>query len=293
MEWPEGCGGGVPTHHKPHGQVNFGSLQVDPPGHLDRREWTYPSQSPSGLQTGSVRPETAGQTAQRGGGEILMRGDGAVVQRLRAASGTRPGETVEPQDWSQSRTFPGQVYIDKEKPALETAKEWRSRDTVWTDGSRFDSGEVGAACVWKDGERWKGSRYHLGNNKEVFDAGVFAIYQALKACERGQASGRRYTIFSDSQSAILRIRSDELGPGQLWARAEIEVCSRLIQSGNKVTVRWVPAHVGVEGNEVADRFAKEAAEGHQHSVSDKLRWEASLSYLSRVTTERRSEATAQ
>ena len=71
------------------------------------------------------------------------------------------------------------------------------------------------------------------------------------------------------------------------------MCSYLIQSGNEVTVRWVPAHVGVEGNEVADRFAKEAAEGLQHSVSDRLRWEASLSHLSRVTTEGRSKATVQ
>ena len=172
------------------------------------------------------------------------------------------------------------------------AREWKGRDTVWTDSSRFDSGEVGSACLWRDGEGWKGSRYHLGTNKEVFDAEVFAIFQALKACERGQFSDRRYTIFSDSQAAILRIRTDEIGPGQQWARAAIEVCSQLVQRGNEVTVQWVPAHVGIEGNEVADRFAKEAAEGRQHSVEDRLRWEASLSHLSRVVTER-SAATAQ
>ena len=172
------------------------------------------------------------------------------------------------------------------------AKEWKGRNTVWTDGSRFDSGEVGAACVWKDGEVWMGSRYHLGTNKEVFDAEVFAIFHALKACERGQFSGRRYTVFSDSQAAILHIRTGEIGPGQQWARAAIEVCSRLVQRGNEVPARWVPAHVGIEGNEVADRFAKEAAYGRQHNVEDKLRWEASLSHLTRVVTERRSSATA-
>ena len=127
-----------------------------------------------------VRPQNG-----EGPEEILTIEGEAVVQRLRAASGTRPGETVEPQLWSQGRTFPGQVYIDKEKPALETARGWRGRDTVWTGGSRFDSGEVGPACVWGNGEDWKGSRYHLGTNKEVFDAEAFAIYQALKACERG------------------------------------------------------------------------------------------------------------
>ena len=66
---------------------------------------------------------------------------------------------------------------------------WTTRSTVWTDGSRFDTGEAGAACVWKreDGS-WTGRRFHLGANKDVFDAEVFAIYQALKALRPATAS---------------------------------------------------------------------------------------------------------
>lgn len=48
----------------------------------------------------------------------------------------------------------------------------------------------------------------------------------------------------------------------------------------EVTVFWVPAHSGIEGNEIADQFAKEAASGLQRSVPDQQRWEASLSHLS-------------
>ena len=31
---------------------------------------------------------------------------------------------------------------------------WRTRSTIWTDGSRFDTGGVGAACTWKHTSRF-------------------------------------------------------------------------------------------------------------------------------------------
>ena len=96
-------------------------------------------------------------------------------------------------------------------------------------------------------------------NKGVFDAEVFAIYQALRTFEARQQSGRRYMIFSDSQPAIRRAMMDYVGPGQQWAMATIEVASRLVANGNEVRAMWVPAHKGVGGNEVANRAAKEDA----------------------------------
>ena len=62
-----------------------------------------------------------------------------------------PGETVEPQEWSQGRTFPGASFTGSESEALYTAQNWieSGYDTIWTDGSRFDSGRIGAACAWQ------------------------------------------------------------------------------------------------------------------------------------------------
>ena len=108
---------------------------------------------------------------------------------------------------------------------------------------------------------WTGRRFHLGTNKEVFDAEVYAIYQALRIFEERHQSGRKYTISSDCQPAIRRALTDALGPCQQWARAIIELATGLISRGNEVLILWVPAHLGVEGNEVADGMAKEAAAG--------------------------------
>jgi hypothetical protein len=67
----------------------------------------------------------------------------------------------------------------REKPeqiALST-KESQIR-CIWTDGSRDDLGNVGAAIAWTAGTRWAGLKYRLGRNKEVFDAELFALLQA-------------------------------------------------------------------------------------------------------------------
>ena len=95
---------------------------------------------------------------------------------------------------------------------------------------------MGAAYVWRTTGGWDGLCFHLGN-KEVFDAEVYAVSQALEVLERRQESGCRYTIFVDSTSAIGRVRSDSIGPGQSFAIAAIEQCSRVIARSNEVAIR--------------------------------------------------------
>lgn len=108
---------------------------------------------------------------------------------------------------------------------------------------------MGAARVWRTPEGWTGRRYRLGTNKEVSDTEVYAIYRALRILDQSQESGHRYAIFVDFTSAIERIRTDALGPGQRFAIATMEVCSRILARENDVTVRWAPAHYGIAGNE--------------------------------------------
>ena len=141
---------------------------------------------------------------------------------------------------------------------------------------------------------WTGRRFHLGN-KEVSDAETFAIYQVLRVLDLRQETGRRYAIFSGSQSAIRRISSDGLGPGQQWARGAAEECTRLMVRQNRVTVHWAPAHNGMAGNEMTDDRAKQAAEGPFRDFSevpDQVRWQVSLSHLHRRVVEQRSRETA-
>ncbi|KAI5788746.1 ribonuclease H-like domain-containing protein [Pyronema domesticum] len=148
-----------------------------------------------------------------------------------------------------------------ESEAMKVAEEWKDReDTAWTDRFRLEDGRVGCGIAWQDeNEDWIGLITHIGMNKEVYDAELFAIEQAMRRfVNRGQQH-QHYTIFSDSQSALERCRNDKPGPGQAIARSIIYGSLVLAINRCKVTLRWVPAHKGVPGNEKADQLAKKAA----------------------------------
>ena len=77
----------------------------------------------------------------------------------------------------------------------------------------------------------------------------------------------------------------------------MEVCDRVLIREGEVTIRWVPSHSGIPGNEKADQFVK-AATGRTASCSDgdipeELRRKATLSQMTRSATEARSRASVE
>jgi hypothetical protein len=66
--------------------------------------------------------------------------------------------------------------------ALATVLAWEdTEDKAWMDGSGQDNGDVGCSVIWRHliGDGWGGAAFHLGHNKEVFDAELYAIYEAI------------------------------------------------------------------------------------------------------------------
>jgi ribonuclease HI len=143
---------------------------------------------------------------------------------------------------------------------------------VFTDGSGF-AGHIGASMAsLLHGVR--SQRKYLGTDSQstVYAAELSGIEMALAQAKeenegqdeigQRQQQAREVIIFSDSQAAIQAVQNPQRPSGQ-YVLALIYNHMRAIRSQTQgptnITIRWIPAHVGVDGNEYADEEAKGAA----------------------------------
>ena len=90
--------------------------------------------------------------------------------------------------------------------------------------------------------------FNLGNSMGINNTETYCIYKALKRLKK-ELPNARYQIFSDSQASLQRI----MGKTNYY--------SHKIQSlakGCSLSIIWCPAHVGIDGHELADSLARGA-----------------------------------
>jgi ribonuclease HI len=156
------------------------------------------------------------------------------------------------------------VITSPREVAAEAAKKASDiPGNLFTDGSRLLSGYCGSSVAWKTQDHvWHNQRIHLGDAKEVLDAELYAIAEALQTAREQQIStnGRNEVqIYSDSLEALRRIQDNVRDPWQCLVRMIAEREKPLLRGGYSVEYHWVPSHEGIRGNEEADKAAKEAA----------------------------------
>jgi ribonuclease HI len=141
---------------------------------------------------------------------------------------------------------------------------------IYTDGSDIN-GHVGAAawCEQMD----KASKMYMGTSSDstVYAAELMGISQALSMTIQSGRDTRRVFIFTDNQASILSHARPRFQSGQYILNCAINQLKALKARGVSVEIHWIPAHIGVPGNEKVDQLAKEAS-GYNAPRGHSLTW---------------------
>ena len=111
-------------------------------------------------------------------------------------------------------------------------------------------GEKVASAAVQDGELYQ---FRLPNNSSSFSAELRAIELALNHIE--QDAYWRYIIYTDSLS-VMQALEGEKTDNQLVVSL-LEKLSKLCRRAD-IVFCWLPSHIGISGNEEADKAAKDA-----------------------------------
>ena len=145
---------------------------------------------------------------------------------------------------------------------------------IFTDGSAeggTTNGGAGFVVFTDRGVECEG-KYAAGRFCSSYRAEQTALERAMDRIleDRDEAYVREaegLTFLSDSQSTLRKLAGgpaaqDTVMTTRLWKKL-IQICEL---TGKTVTLRYVPAHVGLEGNERADELAKEGTRLPQNNV---------------------------
>jgi len=98
----------------------------------------------------------------------------------------------------------------------------------------------------------RGHSFSLGLNNMVFQTEIYAIKVCLKEKVEKGYSGRNIYIISDSQAASKDLDSSQINPKLVWDCHQSLV---KLAECNRIQLVWVPGHMGIDGNEIADQFS--------------------------------------
>jgi ribonuclease HI len=141
--------------------------------------------------------------------------------------------------------------------ALAAMDHFNSHVAMFTDGSKDLSGKVGSAMYIP--ELREEISLRLTDNLSVFTSELFAILTCLNWIlddNNVLIGSRDVVIFTDSLSSLVALENER-------SKSRPNLVKEIINKYNKITncsvvMVWIPSHVGIQGNEVADRLAKEA-----------------------------------
>ena len=132
---------------------------------------------------------------------------------------------------------------------LEILPDYNEYCHIYTDGSKFNE-KTASSYHSVFGTR----SFRIADNASIFTAELEAIRGALNFVKVSWM--KKFVIFSDSKSVLQSIGIQE--SNNPLVLDTLEVIYKLMHKGKIIEFCWVPSHVGIRGNETADRAARDA-----------------------------------
>ena len=161
----------------------------------------------------------------------------------------------------QARTWEEPLFTvsikNRELATSEGEAPHKSDFTCYTDGSKLSNSNTGAGSImYLNDSKPEVGHLHLGKLATVFQAEVMAIAMTAEEINRHNPKNQTITVFSDSQAALRAIAKTT---SSLATVSRCKAALNQIGTENTVNLAWVPSHIGIKGNELADEAAKTAA----------------------------------
>uniref|UniRef100_A0A3B3Q2D7 Reverse transcriptase domain-containing protein n=1 Tax=Paramormyrops kingsleyae TaxID=1676925 RepID=A0A3B3Q2D7_9TELE len=139
---------------------------------------------------------------------------------------------------------------------------------IYTDGSKDpESGRTGSAFVI--GHQGSEESKRTSNGLSVYTVELYAIMMALEWVGKEEKISK-ILIGSDSLSALYSLSSGVSNSRQDLVYAILLTYMRIKGKGKQIQLIWVPAHIGILGNERVDKLAKQATKKDDIEVYVKM-----------------------
>jgi ribonuclease HI len=199
------------------------------------------------------------------------------IHNLLVAFQALPGETktidtVKHKTSIRSAPYAPHITADKNK-AIKEHEENCDEIKIYSDRSAHSRGVGAVAILIRPGREPRSLAFHLGSDKHhtVYKAEIVSLMLAAKLLLTEEQPVSLASIFIDNKAAIQSGASPSTTAGSYlidkFARSTRAVAKKFQDQDSELqlTVRWIPGHKGVLGNELADAEAKRAAESPDNS----------------------------